>query len=84
MKYAVFIIPFILSRLIFLTYFSVNVNQMIMEQQMATCEGSFFIDQERKSVSLLKLPDLIIQGKWTLSLFSKLENCTELEYKPRR
>ena len=57
---------------------------MIMEQQMATCEGSFFIDQERKSVSLLKLPDLIIQRKWTLSLFSKLENSTELEYKPRR
>ena len=84
MKYAVFIIPFILSRLIFLTYFSVNVNQMIMEQQMATCEGSFFIDQERKSVSLLKLPDLIIQRKWTLSLFSKLENSTELEYKPRK
>ena len=57
---------------------------MIMEQQMATCEGSFFIDQERKSVSLLKLPDSIIQRKWTLSLFSKLENSTELEYKPRR
>ena len=34
-KYAVFIIPFILSRLIFLMYFSVNVNQIIMEQQMA-------------------------------------------------
>ena len=30
-----FIIPFILSLLIFLKYFSVNVNQMIMEQQMA-------------------------------------------------
>ena len=84
MKYAVFIIPFILSRLIFLTYLSVNVNQMIMEQQMATCEGSFFIDQERKSISLLKLPDLVIQRKWTISLFSKLENSTQLEYKPRR
>ena len=32
----VIIIPFILSRPIFLIYFSVNVNQIIMEQQMAT------------------------------------------------
>ena len=54
MKYAVFIIPFIQSRLIFLTYFSVNVNQIIMEQQMATCEGSFFIEEDHKSVPELE------------------------------
>ena len=35
MKDAVFIMPFILSRLIFLMYFSVNVNQIIIEQQIA-------------------------------------------------
>ena len=54
MKYAVFIIPFIQSRLIFLTYFSVNVTQIIMEQQMATCEGSFFIEEDHKSVPELE------------------------------
>ena len=35
MKYAVFIMLFILSRLIFFMYFSVNVNQIIIEQQIA-------------------------------------------------
>ena len=74
MKYALFIIPFILSRLIFPTYFSVNVNQIITEQQMAMTYKRLkvpfsLMKTTNHAVSLLRFPDLIIQRKWKILFF---------------